>query len=137
MILYNILAIFLPVDLIMKNKEKLLQCSNFVERIETARSFVPTDLPHLHEMETQAGFTLRQRFEAVRNYEFSGTKLKSVIKLYKAANPPVSVAENEDYRLGEYCERKVEVLTVKGNHVSVVEQEELVSDVSKLFELDL
>lgn len=138
MILYNILGVFLPIDLIEKNKEKLLKCLNFDERIETALTFLPNNLPNLQKIEKQAVLTLYKRFYAIRNYEFIGKKLMSGIKLYKPLHPPVNIANiDEDYKLSDYFENKVEVMTLSGNHVSILEQEDLAKDVSKVFNLNL
>ncbi|EFA05248.1 Fatty acid synthase-like Protein [Tribolium castaneum] len=138
MILVNILAIFLPLDLIVKNKEKLMSCPDFDARIETVRSFVPSDLPNLQKMDKQVAFTLRERFRAILDYKSNGNKLKSTtIKLYKAEHPPVALENmDEDYKLAEFSESKVEAMTICGNHISMLEQKELVNDVSQIFALD-
>ncbi|EFA05201.1 fatty acid synthase [Tribolium castaneum] len=133
MLLYNILGTVLPLDLLEKSKTDLIKCSNFDERINRAVSLIPEDLAEKHKLEKQAAVTLHQRFKAVRCYTFGGEKIKSFVKLYKAEVPLVG-GMDDDYKLAQLCDNKVEVMTVGGDHTTMLEQGELANDLNKIFE---
>ncbi|EFA05204.2 fatty acid synthase [Tribolium castaneum] len=131
-IIYSVLAHFLPIEFLDKNRDKLLNCTNFAERIETAASLVPPELLNKEKMDKQALITFHRRYKAVREYQ-TQAKIKSVIRLYKPEVPVVGNMQ-EDYNLSEVCE-KVEVINLKGNHFTIVEQDGLADDITKVLGL--
>ncbi|XP_044262250.1 fatty acid synthase-like [Tribolium madens] len=134
LIIYTVLAHFLPIEFLDKHKDKLLSCENFNERIEMASTLVPPELLKNEKMDKQALITFYKRYKAIRECQTHKRKIKSVIKLYKPEIPMVENME-EDYNLSEFCEEKVQTMNFKGNHFTIVEQNELAEDITKALEL--
>ncbi|KYB28442.1 hypothetical protein TcasGA2_TC031057 [Tribolium castaneum] len=134
LIIYTVLAHFLPTELLDKNRDKLLNCSNFNERIETASTLVPPELLKEEKLDTQTFVTFYKRYKAVREYQSQKRKIKSMIRFYKPEYPFVENME-EDYNLSELAEEKVQIMNLKGNHFTIIEQNELAEDISKVLKL--
>ncbi|XP_044260170.1 fatty acid synthase-like [Tribolium madens] len=133
MLLYNILGTVLPIEILEKSKTDLIKCSNFDERINKARALIPEELTDKQKLEKQAAVTLQQRFKSIRCYTFSGKKIKSFVKLYKPEIPLVSGVD-DDYKLAQLCDNQIEIMTVGGDHMTMLQQSELINDLNKIFE---
>lgn len=71
------------------------------------------------------------RIKAVLSYEKKFDKLKSKIKLIKPTQASSTYPES-DYGLSLLAERPVEVVTVPGDHVTMLECEAIVKEINKI-----
>ncbi|KAH0813343.1 hypothetical protein GEV33_009449 [Tenebrio molitor] len=129
-LLYKILAVLIPVDLLAPYKEKFLKCSDLDERCDLALTLIPSEVVDRQKLDKQAMVALYKRFKAALNYEFCHDKIRSKAYLFKAKYPIVN--EDEDYHLSMVFEHSVQVATVDGDHVTMLNQSELIKDINKL-----
>jgi fatty acid synthase len=111
-------------------QEKFLKCSDLDERCDLALTLIPSEVVDRQKLDKQAMVALYKRFKAALNYEFCHDKIRSKAYLFKAKYPIVK--EDEDYHLSMVFEHSVQVATVDGDHVTMLNQSELIKDINKL-----
>lgn len=134
MVLSTIFATLLPLEELQKHKNDLVKCPSFDERFKLIISLIPKDVVDVQKLDKQAAFAVYKRFKAIRNYNIDQKKIKSFVKLYKADVTLVSGLD-EDYRMSEMCGGKVEVMSVKGDHHTMLEQKEIADDINAIFKM--
>jgi surfactin synthase thioesterase subunit len=97
---------------------------------DLALTLIPSEVAIRQKLEKQAMVVLYKRLKAAINYEYSHDKIQSRAYLFKAKYTIVS--EEEDYQLSKVCEHSVQVVTVDGDHVTILSQPELVRGISKI-----
>jgi surfactin synthase thioesterase subunit len=111
-------------------QDKFLKCSDLEERCDLALTLIPAEVPNREKLEKQAAVALYKRFKAVINYKYSHDKIQSRAYLFKAKY--AIVTEEEDYQLSRVCEHSVQVATVDGDHVTMLNQSQLSQDINNI-----
>ncbi|XP_044260172.1 fatty acid synthase-like [Tribolium madens] len=132
-VLCHVLSHILPPTLIEQHKEKLSKCKNLDEKIVTALSLIPPESALYQKLDKENIRKLYDRCEAIANYSSTEKKLKSSVKLYRAEIPIIDI--EPDYKLQNLCEEKVEIVTIQGDHSSILAQPELFQDINQLIKL--
>jgi fatty acid synthase len=110
---------------------KFLKCSDFDEMCDLALTLIPFEVAIREKLEKQAMVVLYKRLKAAINYKYSHNKIQSRAYLFKAKYA-IAPSEEEDYQLTKVCEHSVQVVTVDGDHVTILSQPELVQGINKI-----
>ena len=114
-------------------KEALLKSKDFDERMDLFFSLIPPETRNKQKLEKQAGVAVYNRLKAALNYTFKNKNIKSTVHLFKAKYPMVD--EEDDYQLSKVCDNIAQVITIDGDHVSILNNPNLVKAVSKVVQL--
>ena len=63
-------------------------------------------------------------------YTFRNKKIKSLVHLFKAKYSVVD--DDEDYQLSKICENLEEVITTDGDHVTILNNPDLIKNVNNI-----
>ncbi|KAJ3652440.1 hypothetical protein Zmor_018404 [Zophobas morio] len=129
-VLNKVLSFVIPFDVLSEYQEALLKAKDLEQRIDVALALIPPETINKEKLEKQAPLTLYKRLQAMMNYTFRNKKIKSLVHLFKAKYPLVD--DDHDYQLSKVCENLAQVVTINGDHVTILNNPELVDGVSNI-----
>ncbi|XP_063925092.1 fatty acid synthase-like [Zophobas morio] len=129
-ILSKIASFVISLDVFSQYEETLLKCKDFEERINLFLALIPPETNNKQKLEKRAGVALYHRCKALLNYTFKNKKIKSSVHLFKAKHSMVD--EEDDYQLSKISENLAEVITIDGDHVTILKNPDLVKGVNEI-----
>ncbi|XP_045465555.1 fatty acid synthase-like [Harmonia axyridis] len=119
-ILCHLMALYLPYDIILKNREKIYRCNTFDERMLVAHKISAHDATHSPQYQKKVAVGFYTRLKELRTYEPDYPKIISTVRLFK---PSTLSVQNfaEDYNLSRLCSNTVEVTLFEGNHITILD----------------
>lgn len=105
-------------------QEKIFKCATWEERVDLGIEIVKHRSTHEADYLRLVANSIYKRTKALMIYTPSYSKLKSKVKLVKPTQASVTGLP-EDYGLSEYFEEPIEMQTIEGNHVTMLENEKL------------
>ncbi|XP_018572598.1 fatty acid synthase-like [Anoplophora glabripennis] len=121
-VLCHLLSFYMTIEEVGKHKEKIFKCDTWDDRVDLGIEIIKHNTTHEANYQRLVANRIYTRAKALMTYTPSYTKLKSRVKLLKPSQAIVTGLP-EDYGLSEYFETPIEVLTVNGNHVTILENE--------------
>ncbi|KAL3270432.1 hypothetical protein HHI36_020987 [Cryptolaemus montrouzieri] len=123
-ILCHLMALYLPYEIILKNREKLYKCNTFEERLEVAQQIASTDSTHSPQYQRKVCIAFHTRIKELKTYEPDYSKVQSVVRLFKPSTLSV-LNISDDYKLSNLCANVQEVRVFEGNHMTILENLEV------------
>ncbi|KAK9884293.1 hypothetical protein WA026_005245 [Henosepilachna vigintioctopunctata] len=123
-LLCHLMALYLPYDIILKNREKIYRCSNFDDRCDVAYQVSSKDSTHSPQYQKKAAIAFYTRIKELRTYAPDYTKIQSAVRLFKPSTLSVTNFA-DDYKLSELCANLVEIRIFEGNHLTILENVEV------------
>ncbi|KAL3270572.1 hypothetical protein HHI36_021109 [Cryptolaemus montrouzieri] len=126
LILCHLMAMYLPYEIIMKNREKIFKCNTFEDRLQIAHKISAHDATHSPSYQKKVAIGFYTRLKELRTYEPDYPKIQSEVRLFK---PSILSVQNfaEDYNLPRLCTNFAEIRSFEGNHITILENQ-LVSE---------
>ncbi|XP_024893544.1 fatty acid synthase-like, partial [Temnothorax curvispinosus] len=111
---------------------ELNKCNTVDEKLKVFHAYFPKDINVLTiEHQKLIYFTIYNHIVAVQDYDISSLpRLKSSITLLKPTFPIASFTE-EDYGLHKVTEGKVQIHYVEGNHITMMDNDEIISVINE------
>ncbi|XP_071652654.1 fatty acid synthase-like [Temnothorax longispinosus] len=131
MILLGLLEMYTTIDKKTLALE-LNKCNTWDKKMKVFHAYFPKNLNVLTiENQKLIYFTVYNHIVAVHDYDISSLpRLKSSITLLKPTFPIVSLTE-EDYGLHKVTEGKVQIHYVEGNHITMMDNDKIVSTINE------
>lgn len=101
------------------------------QQITTANSVRSSKIDESLKYQRALAICLYKRIKAITKYE-STINIKSKVILFKPTVVSITLPD-EDYGLSKYCNKPVEVRVFDGNHVSILENDDVASAINELF----
>ncbi|KAJ3652398.1 hypothetical protein Zmor_018367 [Zophobas morio] len=120
-------------DVLSKHHDVLFKAKDLEQRIDVVLAMKPSETTSEQELEKQATITLHKRLKAVINYTFRNKKIKSLVHLFKAKYGVVD--DDDDYQLSKVCENLGSVITIDGDHVTILNNPDLINGISNIVTL--
>ncbi|XP_063924636.1 fatty acid synthase-like [Zophobas morio] len=135
-ILYKVFSIVIPYDVLSEHQGALLKAKDLEQRIDVALDLIPqetTNKQKLDKQDKQIPVALYKRLKAIMNYTFGETKIKSLVPLFKAKYSMVD--DDDDYQLSKVSENLAQVVTINGDHVTILNNPDLVKSINNIVTL--
>ncbi|KAJ3652400.1 hypothetical protein Zmor_018369 [Zophobas morio] len=129
-ILNKVFSFVIPFDVLSEHQEALLKAKDLEKRIDVALALIPSETTNKHKLDRQAPVTLYKRLKAMMNYTFRNKKIKSFVHLFKAKFPMVD--DQHDYQLSKMCDNLAQVVTIDGDHVTILNNADLVKSINNI-----
>lgn len=97
---------------------------------------LPTNIEHSKRYQRLLAISLYKRLLAIKSYKPSFSKIRSLVHLYKAKTAIIQDLE-DDHGLSNWCHQKVNVKYFDGDHVSILDNEELAFEINNQFNDDI
>ncbi|KAK9746605.1 Phosphopantetheine attachment site [Popillia japonica] len=121
---------YMSYDEISKQKEALINCNTYVEKIEHLMSIAPRlDQPKDHII--NGCIAVYDRLKAANKYKIRPAILKSDVTLIKAKSAFIAGLA-ADYGLSSILQNKPEVVTVNGNHSTIIDNADLANEINRV-----
>ncbi|XP_045466442.1 fatty acid synthase-like [Harmonia axyridis] len=133
-ILCHLMALYVPVEIILENREKIYKCNSFEERLDLAQKLTSKDAKHSPEYQRKAATAFYTRLKELRNYYPKYPKILSSVRLFKPSNLSVQNVP-EDYKLSELCANLAEVKVFEGNHLTLIENTDVADTINNILSL--
>ncbi|XP_031329996.1 fatty acid synthase-like [Photinus pyralis] len=130
-VLFNLITSYVPMEATIGHRETVRQLQTLEERVEYLLEAIPEGIPHSKEYQRRVAIAICEKTKSVYNYEAKFPKLKSEVTLINPNESPF-VNYDEDYGLQKLCEKPVQVHTVEGTHMTIVENPELADYINKI-----
>ncbi|KAJ3652394.1 hypothetical protein Zmor_018363 [Zophobas morio] len=127
------ISFMIPLDLLSQNEETLLNSKDLEQGIDLLLALIPSQISDKFKLEKQAAITMYHRLNAIFNYTFKNKKIKSSVHLFKAKFAMVD--DRPDYQLSEISENLAQVTTIDGDHVTILNNRDLVETVNEIVRL--
>lgn len=113
-------------------QEELEKCKSYEERVWYLLDNSTVEVTHSKEYQAKLCISLYKRIKSVMKYENKEEKLDCDITLYK---PSIATLADcaEDFNLSVICNHSVIVKECSGNHVTILENEQLSKEINKEF----
>ncbi|XP_044764578.1 fatty acid synthase-like [Coccinella septempunctata] len=133
-ILCHLMAMYLPYDIILKNREKIYRCGTFDERLLVAHKISAHDATHSPQYQKKVAVGFHTRLKELRTYEPDYPKIMSAVRLFK---PSTLSVQNfaEDYNLSRLCANLVEVRLFEGNHITILDNPSVAEAINEILGL--
>ncbi|XP_018336345.1 fatty acid synthase-like [Agrilus planipennis] len=136
-LLCAIMSFYMPIETIVKLKGPVFACNNFEERMKLVIDNSPSNAPHSEEYLRAVGQGVCRRLQAVVTYKPKFySKIKSTVILFRPTRSSVSNIAN-DYGLNDLCEKEVEIRFFEGNHLTILENQEVANTINDLINPDV
>ena len=108
----------------------MLKAKDLEKRIDVALALIPLGISNKQKLDKQAPVTLYKRLKAMRNYTFTNKKIKSIVHLFKAKYPVID--DHHDYQLSKVCDNLAQVVTIDGDHETILNNADLVKGINNI-----
>ncbi|XP_063924717.1 fatty acid synthase-like [Zophobas morio] len=120
------ISFMIPLDVFSQHEETLLNSKRLEQGINLLTSLIPSKMSN--KLEKQAAITVYKRCNAMFNYTFKNKKIISSVHLVKARL--AVVGDRDDYQLSDISENLAQVITIDGDHVTILNNQDLVQAVN-------
>ncbi|XP_063924750.1 fatty acid synthase-like [Zophobas morio] len=135
-IVYKVFSIVIPFDVLSEHQGALLKAKDLEQRIDVALALIPSEVPNkqkLDKQDKQIPVALYKRLKAIMNYTFGEKKIKSLVHLLKAKYSLVD--DDDDYQLSKVSENLPQVVTINGDHVTILNNPDLINCINNIVTL--
>ncbi|KAF5283995.1 hypothetical protein FQR65_LT13629 [Abscondita terminalis] len=130
-ILSHIMQMHMPAEAVNIHKEALMKANTLDERVKYVLSVAPKDVLQAVRYHKEVFYKSCYRLRALFAYRPNFPKFKSSVMLLKPSQPLIDNYD-EDYRIGRFCANEVGVHVFEGNHVSILNNLNLVNHINNL-----
>ncbi|KAJ8958992.1 hypothetical protein NQ317_011720 [Molorchus minor] len=135
-LIIHLLSFRVSADVLSENQAAFMKCASWEERLQQAAGILKQHLGHDPVYEMQMINGLFTRVKTLTEYTPSYCKIRSTVKLFKAATQIVKDVP-DDYGLSQLLEEPLEVQVIDGTHLTILMNKKLINTINGYLDADL